>query len=145
MGVTILSDATGYSKFLFFFRRTYFCAVTNNSSNANKCSVCSGKIHSKGLKSLSELCSELAGNAVTGSFLEREVIGLNLGPAKSDTVLPTACHRCNISSKRAELLERNDAKMGPESRYTLRCKAAFTRATFSCENRHFVFFLSQIA
>ena len=25
------------------------------------------------------------------------------------------------------------------------CKAAFTRATFSCENRHFAFFLSQIA
>ena len=24
------------------------------------------------------------------------------------------------------------------------CKAAFTRATFSCENRHFAFFLSQI-
>ena len=27
----------------------------------------------------------------------------------------------------------------------MRLKAAFTRATFSCENRHFAIFLSQIA
>ena len=66
----------------------------NNSSNANKCSVGSGKIHSKGLKSLSELCSELAGNAVTGSFLEREVKGLNLGSAKS----AQCCQRLAITA-----------------------------------------------
>ena len=39
--------------------------------------------------------------------------GSNLGPVKSDTVLPTARHRCNISSKGAVLPGRNDAEMGP--------------------------------
>ena len=34
-----------------------------------------------------------------------------------------------------------DKKLYPDSV----TKAAFTRATFSCENRHFAFFLSQIA
>ena len=51
--------------------------------------------------------------AVTRSSLEREVRGLNLGPVKSDTVLPTARHRCNISLKGAVLPGRNDAEMGP--------------------------------
>ena len=37
----------------------------------------------------------------------------NLGPVKSNTVLPTARHRCDISSKEAVLPWRNDAKMGP--------------------------------
>ena len=32
---------------------------------------------------------------------------------KSDTVLPTARHRCDISSKEAVLPGRNDAEMGP--------------------------------
>ena len=32
---------------------------------------------------------------------------------KSDAVLPTARHRCNISSKGAVLSGRNDAEMGP--------------------------------
>ena len=32
---------------------------------------------------------------------------------KSDTVLPTARHRCDISSKGAVLPGRNDAEMGP--------------------------------
>ena len=52
------------------------------------------------------------GRAVTRSTLEREVRGSNLGPVKSDTVLPTARHRCNISSKGAVLPGRNDAEMG---------------------------------
>ena len=51
--------------------------------------------------------------AVTRSSLEREVRGSNLGPVKSDTMLPTARHRCNISSKGAVLPGRNDAEMGP--------------------------------
>ena len=46
------------------------------------------------------------------SSLEREVRGSNLGPVKSDTVLPTARHRYNVSSK-AVLPGRNDVEMGP--------------------------------
>ena len=46
------------------------------------------------------------------SSLEREVWGSNLGPIKSDTVLPTARHRCNNSSKKVSLSGRNDAEMG---------------------------------
>ena len=38
-----------------------------------------------------------------GRVLEREVRGSNLGPFKSDTVWPTARHRCNISSEGAVL------------------------------------------
>ena len=34
---------------------------------------------------------------------------------KSDTVLPTARHRCDISSKGAVLPGRNDAEMGPDN------------------------------
>ena len=47
------------------------------------------------------------------SSLKREVRGSNLGPVKSDTVLPTARRRCNISSKGAVLRGRNDAEVGP--------------------------------
>ena len=43
---------------------------------------------------------------------------------KSDTVLPTACHRCNASSKGVVLPGRNDAEMGPQTRYTLRRNTA---------------------
>ena len=39
------------------------------------------------------------GPAVTHSSLEQEVRGSNLGPVKLDTVLPTARHRCDVSSK----------------------------------------------
>ena len=53
------------------------------------------------------------GCAVTRSSLEREVWGSNLGPVKSDTVLPLARHRCDISSKGAVLPGRNDAEIGP--------------------------------
>ena len=38
---------------------------------------------------------------------------LNLGPVKSYTVLPTARHLCDISSKVAVLPRRNDTEMGP--------------------------------
>ena len=40
------------------------------------------------------------GRAVTRSPLEREVWGFNLGPVKWNPVLPTARHRCDISSKK---------------------------------------------
>ena len=49
------------------------------------------------------------------SFLGRKVSGSNLDPVKSDTVLPTVLHRCNISSKGARLSGRNDADMDPAS------------------------------
>ena len=47
--------------------------------------------------------------AVTRSSLEREVWGSNLEPVKSDAVLPTARHRCDISLKETVLPGRNDA------------------------------------
>ena len=53
------------------------------------------------------------GQELTRSSLEREVSGSNLGPVKLDTVLPTARHRCEISSKGAVLPGRNDAEKGP--------------------------------
>ena len=49
--------------------------------------------------------------AVTRSSLEREVSGSNIGPVKSDTVLPTTRHRCDIS-KGTMLSERKDMEMG---------------------------------
>ena len=51
--------------------------------------------------------------AVTRSSREREVWDSNLGPVKSDAVLPAARHSCDISSKVAVLPGRNDAEMGP--------------------------------
>ena len=57
--------------------------------------------------------SRPVGRAVTRSSLEREVRGSNLGPVKSDAVLPTARHRCDISSNGAVLSGRMDAEMGP--------------------------------
>ena len=41
------------------------------------------------------------GRAVMRSSLETS--GSNLGPVKSDTVIPTACHQPNTSSKEAVL------------------------------------------
>ena len=55
------------------------------------------------------------GREVTHSSLERMVLGSNFGPVKSDTVLPMARHRCDISSKEAVLPGRNDAEMGPSN------------------------------
>ena len=50
---------------------------------------------------------------VTRSFLEWEVRGSNLWQVKSNTVLPTAHHPCNISSKGSVWPGCNDADMGP--------------------------------
>ena len=43
------------------------------------------------------------GREVTRLFLEQEVSSSNLGPVMLDTVLPTARHRCDITSKEAVL------------------------------------------
>ena len=54
------------------------------------------------------------------SSLEREVGGSNLGPVKSDTVLPTARHRCNISWNGAVLpTGAMTQRWTPPTRYTL--------------------------
>ena len=52
------------------------------------------------------------GRAVTRSSLEREVWGLNLGPVKSNSVLPTATNRCDISSKGTQWPRHNDIGVG---------------------------------
>ena len=75
-------------------------------------------------------CYWPVGRAATRSSLLWEVRDLNLGPVKSDTVLPTARHRCNISSKGVVLLGRNDAEMGPQTRYTLRRTTASINERF---------------
>ena len=55
------------------------------------------------------------GRVVTRSSMERaEVWGSNFEPVKSDTVLPTARHRGNISSKEF-LSGRNDTELGSEN------------------------------
>ena len=64
-----------------------------------------------------QLCNRPVDQAVTRLFLERKVRGSNLWPVKSDTVLPTARHRCNISSERAVLPGRNDTEMGPTNSF----------------------------
>ena len=61
------------------------------------------------------------GWALTRSSLEREVRGSNLGPVKSDTMLPTARHLCDISSKGAVLPTCTmTRRWAPPTRYTLR-------------------------
>ena len=58
---------------------------------------------------------------------EVEVWGSNLGLVKLATVLPTARHHCDISSKAAVLPSAhrpNNAKMAPLLLYTLRRNAA---------------------
>ena len=60
--------------------------------------------------------------AATRLSMEREV--QISGKVKSNTGLPTARHRCSISSKGAVLPWRNDANMGPKTRYTLRRNTA---------------------
>ena len=54
----------------------------------------------------------LVSRAGTRSSLVPEVWGSNLGPVKLHTVLPTARHRWDISSKGAVLPGRNDADVG---------------------------------
>ena len=51
--------------------------------------------------------------AMTRLSLDREVWGSYLRPVKSDTALPTASHRRDISSNRAVLRGRNNAEVGP--------------------------------
>ena len=55
------------------------------------------------------------GLAVRSSSHKRKGWGANLGPAKLNGVLPTACHRCNISLKEALFPGCNDLEMGPAS------------------------------
>ena len=57
------------------------------------------------------------GRTLTCSSLEQEVRSSNLGPVKSNTVLPTARHRCDIFSKGAGLPGHNDAEMGPANSF----------------------------
>ena len=52
------------------------------------------------------------GRAATRSSLEQEAWGSNLGPVKSNLVLPTARHRNNVSLKGVVLPGHNDAEMG---------------------------------
>ena len=58
------------------------------------------------------------GRAPARLSLEREVCDSNLGSIKLKTVLPTARHRCNISSKRS-LLAAGAMTRGwaPQTRY----------------------------
>ena len=68
------------------------------------------------MKIMGFLCFKLnrsVGRAATRSSMERKVRGSNLGPVKSEAVLPMARYRCDISSKEVVLPERNDAEMGP--------------------------------
>ena len=66
------------------------------------------------------LVEKPVGRVITHSSLEREFWGSNLVLGKSNTVLPMTRHRCNIYSKRAVLLGRNDTEMGPANSLWLR-------------------------
>ena len=50
--------------------------------------------------------------AIMSSFLVPEFCGSNLGPIKSDKVLPTARHRCYNLSNEAVQFGPNDAEIG---------------------------------
>ena len=58
-------------------------------------------------------CDWSVGLAITRSSVEREDKDSNLGPVKSDTLLPTVRHCSNLSPKWTVLPGRNDAEMGP--------------------------------
>ena len=60
------------------------------------------------MKSIERPVNSVVTREISRSSLEREVWVLNLGPVKSDTVLPTA-YRYVISSKEAVLPGPNDA------------------------------------
>ena len=49
----------------------------------------------------------------TCSAQDQQVCGSNLRLVKTDTLLPTAGHHCNIFLKEAVLPGRNDTEMGP--------------------------------
>ena len=59
------------------------------------------------------------GRAVTRSSLEQMVWSSHFARVKSDTVLPTARRRCDISSKEAMLLGAATRRWVPPTRYTL--------------------------
>ena len=56
-------------------------------------------------------------------------------------IAAVVAQRLEILLKKASISRKRITSMLQQYRH----KAAFTRATFSCENRHFAFFLSQIA
>ena len=61
----------------------------------------------------------------TRSSQELEVRGSNLGSVKLDSVLPTARHRCDISSKEAVLPAGTmTRRRASQTRYTLWCNTA---------------------
>ena len=63
--------------------------------------------------------------AVTRSPREREILGSNLGPVKSNTMLPTTRHRCDIFSKEVVLpTGATTRKWALQTRYTLRHNTA---------------------
>ena len=53
------------------------------------------------------------GRAATRSSLDREARGSNVVPVKSDIVLPTVRHCCDISSEEAVFPGRNETRMVP--------------------------------
>ena len=59
------------------------------------------------------MCNYQLVEAVTRSSLEWEVWGSTLGPVKSNAVLLTARHRCDIFSKEDLLYGLNYAEMSP--------------------------------
>ena len=63
------------------------------------------------------------GVVVTTSLLMREVKGSITWPIKSDTVLPMACHRCDVSSVLPRR-SRGDGPMGPTNSL---CVSAYYR------------------
>ena len=79
------------------------------------------------------------------SSLEREVSSSNLGPVKSDTVLPSTRHRCEISSNKALLPVHNGAELGPAN--SLYASAYYSEYNerfdlmYSTVYWHFLFFL----
>ena len=60
------------------------------------------------IKTKLKLASWSSGNAFVSVARDS-----NLGPLKSNTVLPTACHRRNIFSKEAMSPDSSDAELGP--------------------------------
>ena len=68
------------------------------------------------------------GRAVECSSVEREISGFNLGSVKLVTELPTAPHRCNISSKKALYTGHNNTEIGSaNSLHALRCTVSIMK------------------
>ena len=71
-----------------------------------------------------ELTIVPGGRAIKRSSLEREISPSYLRPVKSDAVLPTACHRCDITSKDTEFLGAMTQRCASPTHYTLRRNTA---------------------